>query len=105
MSVLASVLVLLSQVGGSLSVLSLSCLSHSYIDALQPLFSMFLILSFQHICLTVSEDLEGPWQAPIAALLCHYLQTQRGTMSEKEMAQNWKFKVYCEMMPLGSLHI
>lgn len=77
-STLVSVSVLLSQVGGSLSVLPLSGLSDGHVDALQPLLSVFLILSFQHVRLTVSEDLEGPRQAPIPALPGHHLQMEGG---------------------------
>lgn len=66
--------VLLSQVGGGLPVLPLSGLSHSYVDALQPLLGMLLILSFQHVRLTVREDLEGSWEAAITPLLGHHLQ-------------------------------
>lgn len=68
----------LSQVGGSLSVLPLSGLSHSHIDALQPLLSVFLILSFQDIRLIVGEDLKGPWQTPITALLGYNLIKEEG---------------------------
>lgn len=67
-----------SQVGGCLPVLPLSGLSHSHIDALQPLLSMFLILSFQHVRLIVSEDLKGPRQTPIAALLGYNLLKKEG---------------------------
>lgn len=68
---------MVSQVGGSLSVLPLSGLSHSHVDALQPLLGVFLILSFQHVCLTVSEDLKGPRQTPISSLLGHNLWKTR----------------------------
>ncbi|KAG7226102.1 hypothetical protein INR49_018713 [Caranx melampygus] len=60
-------------VGGGLSVLSLSGLSHGHVDALQPLLRVFLILSFQHVCLVVGEDLEGPRQTPIPTLLGYNL--------------------------------
>lgn len=63
----------LSQVSGSFPVLPLSGLSHGHVDALQPLLSMFFILSFQHICLTVSEDLKGSWKASISTLLGYHL--------------------------------
>ena len=93
-STLASVLTLLSQVGGSLSVFSLSGLGHSHVDALQPLLGVFLILSFQHVRLTVCENLKGPRQAPIPPLLGHHLQTERRTMNEKKRrrwrkSENW----------------
>ncbi len=76
--------VLLSQVGGGLSVLPLSGLSHGHVDALQPLLSMFLILSFQHVCLVVCEDLKGPRQAAITSLLGYHLQ-MKSKKDEKEV--------------------
>lgn len=76
--------VLLSQVGGGLSVLPLSGLSHGHVDALQPLLSMFLVLSFQHVCLAVCEDLKGPRQAPITSLFGYHLRIKRKT-DEKEV--------------------
>lgn len=63
----------LSQVGGRFSVLPLSGLSHSHVDALQPFLCMLLILSFQHVRLVVGEDLEGAWQAAITPLPCYHL--------------------------------
>lgn len=68
---------ILSQVGGSLSVLPLSGLSHGHVDALQPLLGMLLILGLQHVRLTVGEDLEGPGQAAITPLLGHHLCGQK----------------------------
>lgn len=56
-----SVLDLFLQIGGGLPVLPLSGLSHSHIDALQPLLGVFLVFSFQHIRLAVCEDLKGSW--------------------------------------------
>lgn len=64
----------LSQVGGRLPVLPLSGLGHGHVDALQPLLSVLLILSFQHVGLTVREDLKGPWQPPITPLLGYHLR-------------------------------
>lgn len=67
----------LSQVGGGLSVLPLFGLSHSHVDALQPLFSVFLILSLQHVRFTVGEDLEGARQTPVPTLFGYHLQTEQ----------------------------
>lgn len=78
--------VCLSQVGGGLSVLPLSGLSHGHVDALQPLLGMFLILGFQHIRLTVGEDLKGPWQTPIPALSGYDLQAK----NEEGEAKRWR---------------
>ena len=66
-----------SQVGGGLSVLPLSGLSHGHVDALQPLLGVLLIVSFQHVRLTVREDLEGPWQTSITSLLGYDLWRKR----------------------------
>lgn len=82
-SFLVPLQVLLSQVGGRLPVLPLPGLSHGHVDALQPLLGVFLILGFQHVRLTVREDLEGPRQAPIPALLGHHLQTESSAVNEK----------------------
>lgn len=84
-----TVLPLLSQVGGRLSVLPLSGLSHGHVDALQPLLSMFLILSFQHVCLAVSEDLKGSWQTAITPLLGYHLW-RNNKKDEKETSAVWE---------------
>lgn len=65
-----------SQVGGGLSVLLLPGLSHSHVDALQPLLGVLLILSFQHVRLAVCKDFKGPWKTPIPAFFSYDLQTK-----------------------------
>ncbi len=62
-----------SQVCSGLAVLTLFGLGHSHIDALQPLFRMLLVLSFQHVGFAVGEDLEGSGQPTVTPLLCNHL--------------------------------
>lgn len=68
-----------SQVGGRLPVLPLFGLSHSHVDALQPLLGVLLILSLQHVRFAVCEDLKGTRQPPIPPLLGYHLRTKRRT--------------------------
>lgn len=60
------------QVRGGLSALPLSSLCDSDIDALKPLLGVLLVFGLENIGLAVGEDLKGPGQAAVPALLCHH---------------------------------
>lgn len=92
-----------SQVGGSLSVLPLSGLSHGHVYTLQPLFRVLLVLSLQHVRLTVCEDLKGARQAAITPLLGYHLWKK--TMGESVMTVSGIpiYKVDVKNMRLGTL--
>lgn len=63
------------QVRGGLSALPLLGLCDSNVDALQPLLRALLILGLEDVALAVGEDLEGPGQAAVPALLGHHFDT------------------------------
>jgi len=60
------------QVRGGLSALPLLGLRDGDVDALQPLLRALLILGLEDVALAVCEDLEGPGQAAVPALLGHH---------------------------------
>lgn len=60
------------QVGGGLSALPLFSLGHGDVDALKPLLGVLLVFGLENVGLAVGEDLKGPGQTAVPALLCHH---------------------------------